>query len=133
MSLAGSEQPCMPRMGHQVHARQDRRPATRRTSGPWCSGSPARTRMGVLAANCDRAGPIRPRPVAVRDRRTLDRDPHADSWTAPLIWNQNHLRRILRQHETHHNAHRPYRLLDVAATLKPLPEPAHLDQYRVAR
>ena len=38
-----------------------------------------------------------------------------------LIWNQGHLRRILRQYETHHNQHRPHRSLHSAAPLKPLP------------
>jgi putative transposase len=50
-----------------------------------------------------------------------------------LIWNQNHLRRILREYETHHNQHRPHRSLDAAAPLKPLPEPVDLDQYRIQR
>ncbi len=50
-----------------------------------------------------------------------------------LIWNQNHLRRILRDYETHHNQHRPHRSLHGAAPLKPLPEPVDLDQYRVRR
>jgi transposase len=50
-----------------------------------------------------------------------------------LIWNQNHLRQILRQYETHHNQHRPHRSLDAAAPLKPLPEPADLEQYGVRR
>jgi hypothetical protein len=50
-----------------------------------------------------------------------------------LIWNQNHLRRILREYETHHNQHRPHRSLDAAAPLKPLPEPVDLNQYRVQR
>ena len=50
-----------------------------------------------------------------------------------LIWNQAHLRRILRQYETHHNQHRPHRSLHGAAPLKPLPEPVDLDQYRVRR
>ena len=50
-----------------------------------------------------------------------------------LIWNQSHLRRILRQYETHHNRHRPHRSLDGAAPLKPLPEPVDLDQYHVLR
>jgi hypothetical protein len=48
-----------------------------------------------------------------------------------LIWNQNHLRRILREYETHHNQHRPHRSLHGAAPLKPLPEQVNLDQYRV--
>lgn len=47
-----------------------------------------------------------------------------------LAWNQAHLRRILREYETHH---RPYRSLQGAAPLKPLPEPADLDQYRARR
>ena len=50
-----------------------------------------------------------------------------------LIWNQNHLRRILRGYETRHNQHRPHRSLHGAAPLKPLPEPADLDQYRVRK
>jgi putative transposase len=50
-----------------------------------------------------------------------------------LIWNQNHLRRILRQYETHHNQHRPHRSLHGAAPLKPLPEPVDLEQHCVRR
>lgn len=50
-----------------------------------------------------------------------------------LIWNQYHLRRILRQYETHHNQHRPHRSLHSAAPLKPLPQPLILGQYRVRR
>jgi hypothetical protein len=50
-----------------------------------------------------------------------------------LIWNQSHLRRILREYATHHNQHRPHRALDAAAPLKPLPEPADLDQYRALK
>ena len=50
-----------------------------------------------------------------------------------LIWNQAHLRRILRAYEIHHNQHRPHRPLDSAAPLKPLPEPVDLDRYRVRR
>ena len=50
-----------------------------------------------------------------------------------LVWNQSHLRQILRQYETHHNQHRPHRSLDSAAPLKPLPEPFDLEQYRVRR
>jgi putative transposase len=48
-----------------------------------------------------------------------------------LIWSQAHLRRILSRYETRHNQHRPHRSLAAAAPLKPLPEPADLDQYRV--
>jgi transposase InsO family protein len=50
-----------------------------------------------------------------------------------LIWNQAHLRQILHQYESHHNQHRPHRSLDSAAPLKPLPEPADLERYRVRR
>ena len=50
-----------------------------------------------------------------------------------LIWNQAHLRRILREYEIHHNQHRPHRSLHGAAPLKPLPEPVNLDPYRVRK
>jgi transposase len=50
-----------------------------------------------------------------------------------LIWNQGHLRRILREYETHHNQHRPHLSLDGAAPLKPLPKPVDLGQYRARR
>ena len=50
-----------------------------------------------------------------------------------LIWNQRHLRQILREYENHHKQHRPHRSLHAAAPLKPLPEPVELDQYRVRR
>jgi transposase InsO family protein len=50
-----------------------------------------------------------------------------------LIWNQNHLQRILSDYETHHNQHRPHRFLHGAALLKPLAEPVNLDQYRVRK
>jgi putative transposase len=50
-----------------------------------------------------------------------------------LIWNQHHLRRMLRDYETHHNQHRPHRSLHGAAPLKPLPEPVHLEQHGIRR
>jgi putative transposase len=50
-----------------------------------------------------------------------------------LVWNQNHLRRILRDYETHHNQHRPHRSLHAAAPLKPLPKPVDLDRYRIRK
>ena len=50
-----------------------------------------------------------------------------------LVWNQAHLRQILRQYETHHNQHRPHRSLHGAAPLKPLPKPVDLDLYRVRK
>ena len=48
-----------------------------------------------------------------------------------LARNQDHLRRILREYETHHNQHRPHRSLNAATPLKPLPEPIDLEHYRV--
>jgi len=50
-----------------------------------------------------------------------------------LVWNQAHLRRVLREYEIHHNQHRPHRSLHAAAPLKPLPEPVDLEQYHVRR
>jgi putative transposase len=50
-----------------------------------------------------------------------------------LVWNQAHLRRILRDYQAHHNQHRPHRSPQGAAPLKALPEPVDLDQYRVRR
>jgi putative transposase len=50
-----------------------------------------------------------------------------------LIWNENHLRRILREYGTHHNQHGPHRSLNSAAPLKPLSEPADLEQHPVRR
>jgi hypothetical protein len=47
--------------------------------------------------------------------------------------NKAHLRRTLRQYETHHNQHRPHRSLDSAAPLKPLPKPVDLERYHVRR
>ena len=50
-----------------------------------------------------------------------------------LVWNQHHLRRILREYESHHNQHRPHRSLHGAAPLKPLPEPVDLEQHHGRR
>ena len=48
-----------------------------------------------------------------------------------LIWNLPHLRRILREYETHHNTHRPHMALASAAPDKPLPpEVTNLDTFR---
>ena len=49
-----------------------------------------------------------------------------------LIWNHEHLRRILRAYELHHNSHRPHTSLSGAAPLKPLPpNVTDLDAFRV--
>jgi hypothetical protein len=68
-----------------------------------------------------------------RDRRALDRGCRRELLDRTLVWNQAHLRRILRDYEIHHNQHRPHRSLHGAAPLKPLPEPIDLDQHRVRR
>jgi putative transposase len=84
--------------------------------------------------------------AGIRSVRCTVRTPRmnaiAERWTGgcrrelldrTLVWNQAHLRRILREYETHHNQHRPHRFLHGAAPLKPLPEPLDLDQYHVRR
>jgi putative transposase len=50
-----------------------------------------------------------------------------------LVWNQAHLRRILRSYEIHHHQHRPHRSLAAAAPLRPLPEPVVLGRYHVRK
>jgi hypothetical protein len=52
-----------------------------------------------------------------------------------LIWNQRHLMMmLLREYEDFYNSHRPYRALDQAAPLRPLPDSVtDLDQFRVQR
>jgi putative transposase len=74
--------------------------------------------------------------------RTARRNAIAERWIGgfrrelldrTLIWNQSHLRRILRGYQTHHDQHRPHRFLHGAAPLKPLPAPVNLDQDRVVK
>ena len=48
-----------------------------------------------------------------------------------LVWNETHLRHVLRQYERHYNLHRTHRSLDAAAPLRALPQP--LDPARIAR
>jgi len=50
-----------------------------------------------------------------------------------LIWNENHLRRLLREYETHHNQHRPPPVTGLRRPAEPLPEPVDLEQHRVRR
>jgi transposase InsO family protein len=40
-----------------------------------------------------------------------------------LVWNEAHLRRVLRQYERHYNHHRTHRSLAAAAPLTALPQP----------
>src|ERR1017187_7102858 len=84
----------------------------------------ARIRTVLCNVRTPRMNAIAERRIGGCRRELLDRT---------LVWNQHHLRRILRDYETHHNQHRPHRSLDAAAPLKPLPEPVDLGQYRVRR
>lgn len=54
-----------------------------------------------------------------------------------LIWNEHHLRRALREFETHHNTHRPHQALQQGAPLRrapePITEPDELQRLRISR
>ena len=51
-----------------------------------------------------------------------------------LIWNQRHLMIVLREYEDFYNTHRPHRILNQAAPLRPLPDGVtDLDHFRVRR
>jgi transposase InsO family protein len=81
-------------------------------------------RTALCSVRAPRMNAIAERWIGRCRRELLDRT---------LIWNQSHLRRILREYETHHHQHRPHRPLDSAAPLNPLPEPVDLEQYRPRR
>ncbi|MFI9274158.1 integrase core domain-containing protein [Kitasatospora sp. NPDC052896] len=49
-----------------------------------------------------------------------------------LIWNERHLRHVLREFERHHNAHRPHQAMNQAAPLRAVSEPI-TDPGRIAR
>jgi putative transposase len=84
----------------------------------------AQIRTVLCNVRTPRMNAIAERWIAGCRRELLDRT---------LAWNQHHLRRILREYETHHNQHRPHRSLHGAALLKPLPERVDLEQHRVRR
>jgi putative transposase len=79
---------------------------------------------GIQTVLCNvrtpRMNAIAERWIGGRRRELLDRT---------LIWNQDDLRRILRQYETRHFTG----LTGRWTPLKPLPEPVDLEQYRVRR
>ena len=51
-----------------------------------------------------------------------------------LIWNQRHLMSVLRVYEDFYYAHRPHRVLNQAAPLRPLPDDVtDLDHFRIRR
>ncbi|MET8763575.1 integrase core domain-containing protein [Lentzea sp. NPDC004782] len=47
-----------------------------------------------------------------------------------LIWNQTHLRQVLREYERHYNEHRTHRSLFAAAPLRARPQPLVPDQIK---
>jgi transposase InsO family protein len=80
--------------------------------------------------------------TALRDVRTPRMNATAERWTGgrrrelpdrTLIWNQAHLRRILREYETHHDQHRPHRSPERSRAAETVPEPVDLKRYRVRR
>ncbi len=106
---------------HQVAVLQRRQP--RRPRLDWADRALLATLLAVIVRTL-RMNAIAERWIGGCRRELLDRT---------FVWNQAHLRRILRAYEIHHNQHRPLRSLDAAAPLKPLPEPVDLDRYRVRR
>ena len=51
-----------------------------------------------------------------------------------LIWNRRRLMTVLREYEDFYNEHRPHRILNQAAPLRPLPDDiTDLDHFRVLR
>jgi len=113
-------------LGEQAHRVKfmirDRGPDFTAASGTVLADAGIRTVLCNVAT--PRMNAIAERWIGGCRRELLDRT---------LVWNQAHLRRILREYETHHNQHRPHRSLHGAAPLKPLPEPVDLEQYRVRR
>jgi len=83
---------------------------------------------GIRTVPCNVATP---RMNAITERWTRGMPPRA-AGPSPRL-EQAHLRRILREHEIHHNQHRPHRSLHGAAPLKPLPQTVDPGQYRVRR
>jgi putative transposase len=92
-------------------------------SGEW-TAQQARNLLMDLGGQTDRMNAIAERWIGGCRRELLDRT---------LVCKQAHLRRILREYESHHNQHRPHRSLNGAAPLKPLPGPVDLGQCRVRR
>lgn len=79
-----------------------------------------------------RTGVRAPRQNAVMERwfRSL----RAELTDRTLIWNLEHLLRLMCEYEDQYNGHRPHRSLDQAAPMRPLPANViGLDDFRVRR
>ncbi|WP_370373318.1 integrase core domain-containing protein [Catenulispora sp. GP43] len=62
------------------------------------------------------------------------RSQRAELTDRTLIWNLEHLMRLLREYETFYNGHRPHRSLDQAAPMRPRPDNVvDLEEFRVRR
>ncbi len=69
---------------------------------------------------------------AIQERR--HRTVRTELLDRTLVWNLDHLHRVLPDYELHYNEHRPHRALGQAAPLRPLPDNiVDLDHFRVAR
>nr|WP_194897288.1 integrase core domain-containing protein [Catenulispora pinisilvae] len=79
-----------------------------------------------------RTGIRAPRQNAIMERwfRSL----RAELTDRTLIWNLEHLLRLLREYEDHYNGHRPHRSLDQAAPMRPRSDNVvDLEEFRVRR
>ena len=79
-----------------------------------------------------RTGVRAPRQNAIMERwfRSL----RAELTDRTLIWNLDHLTRLLHEYEGHYNGHRPHRSLGQAAPTRPRPDNVvDLEEFRVRR
>jgi len=73
-------------------------------------------------------------PVMNAIQERWHRSVRAELLDRTLVWNLNHLRRVLAEYESFYNEHRPHRALGQAAPLCPLPDNVvDLDRFRVTR
>ena len=97
-------------LGDQAHRARfmirDRGPDFTAAFDAVLAGAGSRTVLGNVRT--PRMNAIAERWIGGCRRELLDRT---------LIWNQNHLRQVLREYESHHNQHRPHRSLRGAAPL----------------
>jgi putative transposase len=85
----------------------------------------AGTRIVRSAIQAPRMNSIMERWIGSCRRELLDRT---------LIWDQRHLMMMLREYEDFYNTHRPHRVLNQAAPLRPLPDRVtDLDHFRIRR